>query len=440
MARVTYTGRDGNEHDCRLTEHRTIRIGREPDNDIVLRDPKTSRLHAEIVFDKGFYVLRDLDSANGSFVNGQRIRVAPLTDNAEIRLGNSTLRFSEDLPEMPAETVAARFRHEGATSPPMSLDPTAEVPITAPPEPAAHIQEPAHGGHVSSSAAPAPPEPPTRSRISRPTAPPSRAPRSESTPSPPPPQTELRHSTDSGAPEHRKPSLDNTRLLIDDIDTDFDQTAIRNELDQPIAWFLSNRSAVAFLATFMATMLTISGLAVTLFLVYERAWLPAVTAILITICFALMVGAAVPRRVIPVWSDVSRSERLLTVRQERGVGLPSIRFLVEDSQGALLATLERNVISAGRRTWVIRDPESRQEMLRATETSLLKSYLGRVLGRSLRPLRARYILSSGHRHVGTLDCSDTRAGRVVLDRIDAQQTIDSRITVGAALAIANVDG
>ena len=57
-----------------------------------------SRHHAEIVFERGFFVLHDLASANGTYVNGKRIRVAPLTHGARLRMGNTYGRFSEELP------------------------------------------------------------------------------------------------------------------------------------------------------------------------------------------------------------------------------------------------------------------------------------------------------------------------------------------------------
>jgi pSer/pThr/pTyr-binding forkhead associated (FHA) protein len=98
MAKLFFVGLDGSEKSYRLQTHRPFTVGRDPGNDIILRDPKVSRHHAEIVFERGFFVLHDLASANGSYVNGKRIRVAPLTHGARVRLGNSEGRFSEELP------------------------------------------------------------------------------------------------------------------------------------------------------------------------------------------------------------------------------------------------------------------------------------------------------------------------------------------------------
>ena len=98
MAKLFFVGLDGTEKSYRLQTHRPFTVGRDPGNDIILRDPKVSRHHAEVVFERGFFVLHDLASANGTYVNGKRVRVAPLTHGAKLRMGNSLGRFSEELP------------------------------------------------------------------------------------------------------------------------------------------------------------------------------------------------------------------------------------------------------------------------------------------------------------------------------------------------------
>jgi len=114
MAKIFFVGLDGAEKSYRLQTHRPFTLGRDPGNDIILRDPKVSRHHAEIVFERGFFVLHDLASANGTYVNGKRIRVAPLTHGARLRMGNTYGRFSE---ELPTENEAAPM-----TPPAESLD------------------------------------------------------------------------------------------------------------------------------------------------------------------------------------------------------------------------------------------------------------------------------------------------------------------------------
>src|SRR5260221_10886761 len=98
MAKLFFVGLDGTERSYRLQTHRPFTVGRDPGNHIIVRDPKVSRNHAEIVFERGVFVLHDLASANGTYVNGQRLRAAPLTDGAKVRMGKSHGRFSEVLP------------------------------------------------------------------------------------------------------------------------------------------------------------------------------------------------------------------------------------------------------------------------------------------------------------------------------------------------------
>ena len=71
----------------------TVTLGRETTNDILLYDPKVSRVHTRIDFSGKNYILIDLGSANGSRVNGSRVKQAVLKPGDEIQLGDSTLRF-----------------------------------------------------------------------------------------------------------------------------------------------------------------------------------------------------------------------------------------------------------------------------------------------------------------------------------------------------------
>ncbi len=119
MAKIFFVGLDGTEKSYRLQTHRPFTLGRDPGNDIILRDPKVSRHHAEIVFERGFFVLHDLASANGTYVNGKRIRVAPLTHGARLRMGNTYGRFSEELPtENEAAPIAASDAFDPVAVPP----------------------------------------------------------------------------------------------------------------------------------------------------------------------------------------------------------------------------------------------------------------------------------------------------------------------------------
>ena len=70
-------------------------IGRNPTTDITLLDENISREHAIVSFDEetGTYTIEDLQSSNGTKVNGKRIRSVDLVDADEIEIGNTRFRF-----------------------------------------------------------------------------------------------------------------------------------------------------------------------------------------------------------------------------------------------------------------------------------------------------------------------------------------------------------
>jgi hypothetical protein len=74
-------------------------IGRSPDGDIVIGDEAVSRRHCEIAWQYVQYVVRDLQSANGTFVNGQQVQAAALRDGDLLEVGLAHLRFHDGATE-----------------------------------------------------------------------------------------------------------------------------------------------------------------------------------------------------------------------------------------------------------------------------------------------------------------------------------------------------
>ena len=68
-------------------------IGRSPECDVFLDDVTVSRRHAELVGEGGTYVIRDLGSLNGTFVNRHRIESTVLEDDDEVQVGKYRMTF-----------------------------------------------------------------------------------------------------------------------------------------------------------------------------------------------------------------------------------------------------------------------------------------------------------------------------------------------------------
>jgi hypothetical protein len=75
------------------TEGPRTLIGRSPDCDVFLDDVTVSRRHAEIVREGDAYVIRDLGSLNGTFVNRHRIESSVLADDDEVQIGKYRMTF-----------------------------------------------------------------------------------------------------------------------------------------------------------------------------------------------------------------------------------------------------------------------------------------------------------------------------------------------------------
>ncbi|MBN1315466.1 MAG: FHA domain-containing protein [Anaerolineales bacterium] len=72
---------------------KTLHIGRLDSNDILIKDPRISRQHARIELMEGRPRIVDLDSGNGTFVNGERITGPVLLDEgAIVALGSTRLK------------------------------------------------------------------------------------------------------------------------------------------------------------------------------------------------------------------------------------------------------------------------------------------------------------------------------------------------------------
>jgi ABC transport system ATP-binding/permease protein len=74
-------------------EDRRMTIGRDRTNDVVLDGPNVSRFHAEVVLSDGGLELRDLDSRNGTRLDGRVVRRAPVETGSEIAVGPFRLIF-----------------------------------------------------------------------------------------------------------------------------------------------------------------------------------------------------------------------------------------------------------------------------------------------------------------------------------------------------------
>jgi pSer/pThr/pTyr-binding forkhead associated (FHA) protein len=77
-----------------VLDSQVTKAGRHPDSDIFLDDVTVSRRHAEVVHGNDGYLLRDVGSLNGTYLNRERIETeVPLSNGDELQIGKFKLVF-----------------------------------------------------------------------------------------------------------------------------------------------------------------------------------------------------------------------------------------------------------------------------------------------------------------------------------------------------------
>ncbi|MDF1500432.1 MAG: FHA domain-containing protein [Anaerolineales bacterium] len=112
-------------------------IGRDVTNDVVIGDAEVSRQHARITRTPGGYVLEDLGSTNGTFVNGERLTTPRILNPGDlIAFGETvTITFDAVAPEA-AATVASPAAESPATVREAQARPAPQAPVPGSPQPA----------------------------------------------------------------------------------------------------------------------------------------------------------------------------------------------------------------------------------------------------------------------------------------------------------------
>jgi hypothetical protein len=71
-----------------------LTIGRSNESNLIIRDDYTSTHHARLMLWNGRWVIQDLDSTNGTFVNGERVTVpTPIPSNATVTIGTTSFEL-----------------------------------------------------------------------------------------------------------------------------------------------------------------------------------------------------------------------------------------------------------------------------------------------------------------------------------------------------------
>src|SRR5258707_962317 len=100
---VLSAGMNGRTHELNVDK---TTIGRVEDNTFQIADPSVSSHHCEVLLRGDDVVIKDLNSTNGSFINGEKFSETVLKPGQTLRLGQIELQLLTEGMPIPAPTVA----------------------------------------------------------------------------------------------------------------------------------------------------------------------------------------------------------------------------------------------------------------------------------------------------------------------------------------------
>jgi pSer/pThr/pTyr-binding forkhead associated (FHA) protein len=409
MASISFVAADGTESTFLLDPNRALHIGRDPGNDVVLRDPRVSRHHAEIVFERGFFVLRDLGSSNGSYVNGHRIRVAPLTNDSKMKFGNSTGRFSDQGEPPSSATISVDLFKATAVD-------QEEGDVEAQQGPA--------GDPVLSEPFPALPEPP------------------EPAPAPPPEpsqtESQTRHSPREEEPVRDPDDPFRLSQYFLDVSAPYGERSVVRDTDlNALLYYRRPVNLAGFIAALVSALGFGGGLAVAALLAFTGDIVPSLLAFLLTIGFSVLILLLVPRQKhVYVYRDEGMSQAALMLWQETRFAFPILRFSLRGPDGNVIALFSRTYASTyGRHRWRIEHPSggiSGCGIENPRSAALLRKILGSFFGL----IKTDFRILLGREEVGWIYRRQSGIERHLLDlTLDPFFSLDRRVALGLAVLI-----
>ena len=115
-----------------IGEH-PVAFGRDESADVIIEDDTLSRRHFQIWREGGSFRIKDLNSQNGTWVGGQRVRETTLSQDVCVAAGRTLFMFSERLPSMSTvPTALAAACDPAAVLPPAFAASAARASLASP--------------------------------------------------------------------------------------------------------------------------------------------------------------------------------------------------------------------------------------------------------------------------------------------------------------------
>lgn len=94
---ISFKKENGIREERKLEQGSPLTIGRSQEADISVADERVSRLHCGIRYMEGDYIVKDLGSRNGTYLNEEQVDVGKLRPGDRIRVGSTVLKIEKEL-------------------------------------------------------------------------------------------------------------------------------------------------------------------------------------------------------------------------------------------------------------------------------------------------------------------------------------------------------
>ncbi len=205
---------------------------------------------------------------------------------------------------------------------------------------------------------------------------------------------------------------------------------IRDDEGEVLLTYRSFASVIGVVASLVAGIVVMTGLAATIFLVVGKHPLTSIGALVLCIFFSLLIVALVPPVKVTLHDG---SAPALVIAQRSRAAFPSVTHAVVTPDGRTIALLRKSFFArAGRNRWTMLDPAG-HVIGSAVEESFGRAFGRKLAGKFSRAFEANVRIDSGGKHLATIARRPNERGEV--DVLDCSPDLDRRIAVALGTLI-----
>jgi hypothetical protein len=208
---------------------------------------------------------------------------------------------------------------------------------------------------------------------------------------------------------------------------------VRNSDGQVVLTYRSFASVVSIVATLVAGIVIVAGIAAALFLIAEKRPGPAAASIVLSLGFSAIIAALVPRTRVTLYDG---DKPALLIAQVSTAALPRTTYKVSTPEGETIALLKRSAFARlGRNTWSIDSPPDQRGSAFATEESFKHAIVRKIAGKFDRTREANMHIVHQGIESGVIVRRPDEAGDHDYLELTPSGTLDRRAAVALATLV-----